>query len=311
MRKIIVMVAISIHFAWLPNKTNTIMGNRAIERIVHADGFRMGDMHVKQPLPTRGLNKVGPFILLHHAGPKEVKAGSKKFRIEPHPHRGFEPVTFIFDGLIEHYDSEGNHGLLDSGDVQWTTAGSGIVHSEGPPEAFFKEGGTVEIIQLWVNLPKAHKMTAPKYQDIKNESIPVISESDGNIKINLVAGEYKNQKGPGQSFTPMTMMTVYGKENASTSFSFPANWSTMLYVLDGELIVNGDKTVKKEHMVVFDGTGESFDVLISEDAKFLVLSGEPINEPLVSHGPFVMNSFEEINQAIDDYEAGKMGVLTK
>ncbi len=287
------------------------MKNRNIERIIHAQSFRMGEMTVKQPLPVRGLNMVGPFILLHHAVPKEIKAGSKKFRIEAHPHRGFQPVTFIFQGEIEHYDSKGNHGLLSAGEVQWMNSGSGIVHSEGPPASFFEKGGTSEIIQLWINLPKSKKMSEPSYQDIKRDSIPSLEEDNGKIKFNIVGGIYKGVKGPAITATALTAITAFAEEGAETELSFPQSYATALYLLDGELIINGERKLEKEHLVVFDKAGESFTIKVNQKAKMLILAGEPINEPMISHGPFVMNTTDEINQAIDDYQAGKMGVLTK
>jgi redox-sensitive bicupin YhaK (pirin superfamily) len=287
------------------------MKNRSIERIVHADVFQMGTMTVKQPLPAKGFNKVGPFILLHHAGPQTIKPGAKKFRIEAHPHRGFSPVTFIFQGEIEHYDSQGNHGLLKADEVQWMNAGSGIVHSEGPPESFFEKGGTTEIIQLWINLPKANKMDAPSYQDIKREMIPVLEENNGQIKYNVVAGNYKGVKGPAHTVTEMTIMTAYAEQGTEVEISFPSSYNVSLYLLEGELSVNGERKVEKENLVVFDTTADSFTIKVAGKSKMLILAGAPINEPIVSHGPFVMNTIEEINQAMEDYYEGKMGALTK
>lgn len=311
MKKIIWTIMLLAGMAWQPYRKDSTMKTMNIERIEAAHSFRMGEMTVKQPLPARGLNKVGPFILLHHAGPKQIKAGAKKFRIDPHPHRGFQPVTFIFQGEIEHYDSKGNHGLLKAGDVQWMNAGGGIVHSEGPPLSFFEKGGTSEIIQLWINLPKAKKMSDPSYQDIKKDSIPVVEENDGNIKFNIVAGTYKDVKGPAVTATALIAMTAEMKEKSETSLTFPSSYVASVYLLSGELIVNKDRKVEGEHLVVFDNAGDSFTLQATTDSKLLILAGEPINEPIVSHGPFVMNSVEEINQAIDDYEAGKMGILTR
>jgi quercetin 2,3-dioxygenase len=311
MNKIIWTITLLATIAWQPQRKDTIMKTKKIERIEAAHSFKMGHMTVKQPLPARGMNKVGPFILLHHAGPKEIKPGAHKFRIDPHPHRGFQPVTFIFQGEIEHYDSKGNHGLLKAGEVQWMNAGGGIVHSEGPPLSFFEKGGTSEIIQLWINLPKAQKMSEPSYQDIKKDNIPVLEENEGKVRYNIVAGTFKNVTGPALTATELTAITAYFKEGAETTLSFPPSFVASVYLLDGELIVNNERTVEKEHLVVFDNSGDSFTLRASEDSKLLILAGEPINEPMVSHGPFVMNSIEEINEAIEDYEAGKMGVLTQ
>ena len=191
---------------------------RSLTKYTELQQFNVGPFQVKQPLPADGLNGVSPFLLLHHAGPSVHKPGEIKARLSPHPHRGFEPVTFLFSGKIHHKDSTGSEGFLQSGDVQWMTSGSGIIHSEGPSEEFAKEGGTMELVQLWVNLPKAHKMVAPKYQDIKSTQIPVINQDGFEIK--LVAGEYNGQKGPAQTYTPINAMMVYFGEGAETSHRY-------------------------------------------------------------------------------------------
>jgi redox-sensitive bicupin YhaK (pirin superfamily) len=201
--------------------------------------------------------------------------------------------------------------LLGAGEVQWMNSGSGIVHSEGPPASFFEKGGTSEIIQLWTNFPKSKKMSDPSYQDIKKDSIPSLEEDNGKIKFNIVGGIYKGVKGPAITATELTAMTAYAEEGAETELSFPVSYAVALYLLDGELIINGERKLEKEHLVVFDSAAELFTIKATQKSKMLILSGEPIKEPMVSHGPFVMNTTDEINQAIDDYQAGKMGVLTK
>src|SRR5215217_2067334 len=168
--------------------------------------FNVGPFKVKQPLPNNELDSVSPFILLHHGGPTHHAPGEIKARLSPHPHRGFEPVTFLFSGKLHHKDSTGSEGFLQSGDVQWMTAGSGIIHSEGPSAEFAKEGGDIELIQLWVNLPRDQKMTTPRYQDIKNETIPSLHEN--GFELRMVAGTHKNVKGPASTFTPILAIIV-------------------------------------------------------------------------------------------------------
>lgn len=268
--------------------------------------FNVGPFKVKQPLPNSEVNGVSPFLLLHHAGPTHHAAGEIKARLSPHPHRGFEPVTFLFSGKMHHKDSTGSEGFLESGDVQWMTAGSGIIHSEGPSSAFAREGGNMELIQLWVNLPREHKMITPKYQDIKKESIPVLNENGFETKI--VAGEYKGVKGPASTFTPITALMVYFEKGASTTMEIPKEYNALAYVLQGSVESNG-AAIRSLQMAVFDNSSNEIELRAREDGKLLFLAGAPINEPVVSYGPFVMNYPGEIKQAILDYETGKMGVL--
>lgn len=284
------------------------MNLRNIKQITYASEFQMGPMRVKQPLPAKDLEQVSPFVLLHHAGPDHHEAGKPRTRLNAHPHRGFEPVTFLFQGKIHHKDSLGNEGFLNAGDVQWMTSGKGILHSEGPSAEFAKEGGNLELIQLWVNLPRQYKMADPKYQDIKREQIPVIDEHDGSIQLQLVAGEYKNAKGPASTFTPILAMMVHFKKGAKTVFEISATYNALIYVLDGTIDSN-NRQVEKLNMATFDKDGEGIDFTALADGKLLFLAGEPINEPMATYGPFVMNYPGELKEAVLDYERGKMGQL--
>jgi quercetin 2,3-dioxygenase len=268
--------------------------------------FNVGPFNVKQPLPNSKVDGVSPFLLLHHAGPTYHAPGEIKVRLSPHPHRGFEPVTFLFSGKIHHKDSTGSEGYLESGDVQWMTAGSGIIHSEGPSETFAKEGGTMELVQLWVNLPREFKMTAPKYQDIKSKAIPVLEEN--GFRMNIVAGEYKGIKGPASTFTPVAALMIHFESNASTTITMPKEHNVLIYVLEGMVESNGAK-IDASNMAVFDQSSEHIELNALISGKLLLLAGEPIKEPVVSYGPFVMNYPGDIKQAILDYETGKMGVL--
>jgi redox-sensitive bicupin YhaK (pirin superfamily) len=282
------------------------MSYRNVKKYTSLQHFNVGPFKVKQPLPNDELSQVSPFILLHHGGPDHHAPGAIKARLSPHPHRGFEPVTFLFNGKIHHKDSTGSEGLLQTGDVQWMTAGSGIIHSEGPSAEFAKEGGEMEIIQLWVNLPRDQKMTKPKYQDIKKETIPVVE--DNGFTLNVVAGDYKNVKGPASTFSPITAMMVYFKKDATTTIEVPSSYNAMVYVLDGSVESNGT-VLERFNLGVAGPEGDSIELKAKTDGKLLFLAGEPINEPVVSYGPFVMNYPGEIKQAILDYETGKMGVL--
>lgn len=284
------------------------MSFKKIIQKTNGQPFSMGPLKVRQPLPTAGLEQVSPFILLHHAGPTQHQPNGIKERLSPHPHRGFEPVTFLFNGKLHHKDSLGNKGFLESGDVQWMTAGCGIIHSEGPSKEFVKEGGTLELIQLWVNLPRDAKMTPPKYQDIKKVALPVLKSGDGKIEMRLVAGDYENEKGPASTFTNIIAMMLYFEAGGNTSFSIPHTMNSLLYVLDGD-IETGGTTISKYDLAQFSNDDDLIEFKTFSKGHALLLAGEPIYEPLVSHGPFVMNYPGEIKQAILDYETGKMGVL--
>ncbi|MFL5742903.1 MAG: pirin family protein [Flavisolibacter sp.] len=268
--------------------------------------FNVGPFKVKQPLPADDLKQLSPFVLLHHGGPTHHSAGEIKSRLGAHPHRGFEPVTFLFSGKIHHRDSTGSEGFLESGDVQWMTAGRGIIHSEGPSDIFAKEGGEMELVQLWVNLPGEFKMSAPKYQDIKKKNIPIIQENGFDLK--LVAGEYKGILGPASTFSPIMAMMVDFKKDAAVEIAVPDSYNAMVYVLNGSVTSNG-KTIQENNLAVFEKDGEAIELSAITSGKLLLLAGEPINEPMVSYGPFVMNYPAEIRQAILDFETGQMGVL--
>jgi redox-sensitive bicupin YhaK (pirin superfamily) len=279
---------------------------KAVTVHIELQHMSVGPFKVKQPLPSSVLDQVSPFILLHHAGPTRHAPGEIKSRLSPHPHRGFEPVTFLFSGKIHHRDSTGSEGFLESGDVQWMTAGSGIIHSEGPSSSFAEEGGEMELIQLWVNLPREMKMTKPKYQDLKKRDIPLIEEN--GFSISVVAGKFREHHGPASTFTPITAMMMNFKKGAHVSFEVPESWNHVMYVLDGSVTANGE-TVKIYNLAVFGKEGNTIELDATSDGRLLFLSGEPISEPVVSYGPFVMNYPGDIKQAILDYETGKMGVL--
>jgi quercetin 2,3-dioxygenase len=284
------------------------MSIRKVVKQAYGQQLKMGPLKVRQPLPVPGLDQISPFILLHHAGPTEQQPNSMKERLSPHPHRGFEPVTFLFSGKLHHKDSAGHEGFLESGDVQWMTAGSGIIHSEGPSQAFATEGGTLELIQLWVNLPRDYKMTSPKYQDIKRNNIPILQKDGDKIELRLVAGEYEGVKGPASTFTKVLALMIHFEAGAQTTFSIPHTMNALLYVLDGDVETGGAK-ISRYDLAQFANESDTIDFKTFSKGHALLLAGEPIQEPVVSYGPFVMNYPGEIKQAILDYETGKMGVL--
>jgi len=256
---------------------------------------------------------VSPFLLLDHAGPMEFEPAERPRGVGEHPHRGFETVTIVYSGEVEHRDSTGAGGRIGPGDVQWMTAGSGILHDEFHSEAFTRRGGTLEMVQLWVNLPAEHKMTPPGYQTLLDADIPVAGLPDGAGKVRVIAGEFSGEFsghcGPARTHTPMHVWDLRLNRNGATRLDLPDGWNTMLVVLHGTVQVNGAEIAREGQLVMLERAGEGVFVEASNDATVLVLSGQPIDEPLVGHGPFVMNTAEEIHQAMRDFSTGRFGRL--
>jgi quercetin 2,3-dioxygenase len=248
-------------------------------------------------------NENSPFLLLDYAAPRNFEPSTIQRGVGQHPHKGFETVTIAIRGKVEHKDNHGNTGVIGEGDVQWMTAGSGIMHQEFLEKEFNETGGDFSMIQLWVNLPAKDKLTKPKYQAIMKEDIPVVNV-DGNL-INIIAGEFQGSKGAASTFSPVNMFVVDIKN--TLELSFPADYTTMILVLEGYLEVN-DTKVNTNHLVIFENIGEQIN-LKSAEAKVLILSGQPLNEPIAHYGPFVMNTQSEIVQAIDDFNAGRFGEI--
>lgn len=284
------------------------MKYRSVAHITQSEHLDMGGTEVKQPLPTVKVEQVDPFLLLHHFGPTTVEPGHDPLGVGPHPHRGFEPVTFLYSGGIRHKDSRGNEGFLQGGDVQWMTAGMGIIHSERASREFLETGGAMEGIQLWVNLPKAHKMAQPAYQDIKADRIPAITEDGGKATLRLVAGQYKGQRGPARTFTPILAIQAALSEGGFIEIEVPESYNALCYLLDGEMQLNENFSYTGETMLHFKNDGEGFALRATADTRALILAGAPIGEPVAQWGPYVMNTQTEIMQAMRDYQMGKMGV---
>ncbi|HOS47558.1 MAG TPA: pirin family protein [Bacteroidia bacterium] len=279
---------------------------KTVRKIIASQRKSLGEgQSVMSPLPNQWVDQISPFIMLDHFGPKDIPAG-KPFFVPPHPHRGFEPVTILFEGKVEHKDSLGNSGSIKGGDVQWMTAGSGVIHSEGAPSDFAKTGGTLHLIQLWVNLPKRAKMSTPKYQDIPSGKIPSIKI--GNATLRLIAGTYADQKGPAETFTPILLMHGIVKAGDKLSMAIPQNYHSSIFVTKGELSTDGYE-IPEQHLVWYNEDNQNIEISAIHDSEFLLMAGEPIEEPIASYGPFVMNNKAEIIEAIQDYEAGKYGTI--
>jgi len=269
------------------------------------DGFRV---HNFIPSGFRmDMERMDPFILLDYNSKYEFPASEKPKGVDVHPHRGFETVTIAYQGSVAHNDSNGGGGVISQGDVQWMTAASGVLHKEFHEKEWSKKGGLFQMVQLWVNLPAQYKMSAPKYQAIKNADIPRYT-SEG-VEIEVIAGDYKGVAGIASTFSPVNMLNVKLSKGATADFSFPAHYNTAVLVIEGNVLVNNTDEAPTDHFVLMENDGETFRVTAQDDAIVLVLSGEPLNEPIVAYGPFVMNTREEIVQAFEDVRAGKFGHL--
>jgi redox-sensitive bicupin YhaK (pirin superfamily) len=269
------------------------------------DGFP-----VRNIFPSHNLTEeISPFLLLDYAGPASFPPTEQPRGVGEHPHRGFETVTIVYQGMVAHRDSSGNAGIIGPGDVQWMTAASGVVHEEIHEHGWAKNGGTLQMIQLWVNLPKALKMGPPRYQTVLNDDIPQIELGGSGGSIRVIAGEYQGRKGPAKTFTPVHLYDLRLAAGHRTELSLPSGFNTGLFVLSGRIVVNGSHNVGEAEMALCDLHGTQVNLEATEEAMVLVLSGEPIQEPVARMGPFVMNTEEELVQAVNDYRAGKMGHL--
>ncbi|CAB3642648.1 hypothetical protein LMG26685_02085 [Achromobacter mucicolens] len=250
-----------------------------------------------------------PFLLLDYAGPAEFGPASQPRGVGQHPHRGFETVTIVYSGEVEHRDSTGNGGVIGPGDVQWMTAASGILHEEFHSHAFTRTGGKLEMVQLWVNLPAKDKKAPAGYQGILNADIPVVPLPDDAGTLRVIAGNYAGHAGPARTFTPMDVWDVKLAAGKTATFPVAAGRNSMLVMLRGTVLVNGESVARDAQLALFSKEGEDITVEANNDAVFLILSGEPIDEPVVGYGPFVMNSQAEIVEAIQDFNAGKYGQM--
>jgi hypothetical protein len=253
---------------------------------------------------------ISPFLLFDYAGPHFFDPADRPRGVGRHPHRGFETVTIVYDGEVSHRDSTGAGGTIGPGDVQWMTAAGGIIHEEFHSPSFTKTGGPFRMVQLWVNLPAKDKMTAPGYQSITNEDIPVVDLSEGAGRARIIAGDFAGVKGPARTFSPVNMWDVRLSRNADLMLEVPEGHTSMIAVLSGHVTVNGRTQAGEAEIVRFAREGSTIGIHADGDAMVLVLTGEPLDEPVFGHGPFVMTSEAEIRQAVDDYNSGRFGQVT-
>ena len=275
--------------------------------------LRAGPQHwVGDGFPVRTLfsydragDALSPFLLLDHAGPARFAPTQQKRGVGVHPHRGFETVTIVYDGEVEHHDSAGNGGLIGAGEVQWMTAASGILHEEYHSARFARTGGTFEVAQLWVNLPARAKMTSPGYQTLLKNDIPVVELGGQTGLLRVIAGEFEGRKGPARTFTPMNVWDVHLRAAGNINLTLPGSHNASLVVLKGKVLINAAEAVNRDEVVLFERAHGDISLHAELDSIVLVLTGEPLNEPIAGHGPFVMNTREEIQQAFADYHAGR------
>lgn len=286
------------------------MKPKTVARLMYAEMVDMGGLPVRQPLPTMKVEQIDPFLLLHHADikvPKTIKPDHGG--VGPHPHRGFSPVTFIFKGGVHHRDSRGNNSTIYAGGAQWMNAGRGIIHSERPPDDIHEIGSRQEIIQLWINTPASRKMDQPTYFPLDKDHVPNLVSTDGLVKMNVFAGELQGIRGPIPSATEVNAATLYFEKGGRISIHLPEPHHALVYLLDGQLSVDGFGLVDGLHLIHLNNDGEGFAAEARENTRVLLLSGAPLNEPVTSYGPFVMNNQTQILEAMRDYQMGKMGVL--
>ncbi len=253
--------------------------------------------------------QLSPFLLLDYAGPAQFAPATRPRGVGQHPHRGFETVTIVYQGEVDHRDSTGAGGHIGPGDVQWMTAASGIVHEEFHSAAFTRKGGTLEMVQLWVNLPARKKMAEAGYQTLLDRDIPSVALADGAGRVRVIAGEFDGHRGPARTFTPMDVWDVRLNQGHASRFSLPEGRTLALVMLRGTVLVNGTEVAREAQLVSFDRGGTEIAIEANTDATLLLLSGEPIDEPIVGYGPFVMNSQAEIAQAITDFNSGRFGQM--
>ena len=288
------------------------MKTRSIEKVVKpgtphfvGDGFRVHNF-----IPgTSTMQRMDPFIMLDYNSKYNFPPTDKPKGVGVHPHRGFETVTIAYKGRVEHGDSAGGGGIIGEGDVQWMTAASGVLHKEFHETEWSKTGGEFQMVQLWVNLPAKDKMSSPKYQAIANAEMAKVQLPEGAGEVEVIAGEFQGNKGPASTFSPINMFNVKLKKGAKTQLTFPANYTTAILPIEGSVKVNEEIDVLEDHFALFKNDGDTFTVEALEDTVVLVLSGEPLNEPIAAYGPFVMNTEEELVKAFQDFNTGKFGYL--
>ncbi|MDO9270152.1 MAG: pirin family protein [Methylobacter sp.] len=281
---------------------------KQLHRITHTDHSHW----VGDGFPVRTLfsyntpdAEVSPFLMLDYAGPFEFPPASKPRGVGMHPHRGFETVTLLYQGEVEHHDTAGHGGLIGPGDVQWMTAANGLLHEEMHSAAFTRQGGAFEAIQLWVNLPAQYKMIAPHYQSITYGRIPVVKLDDEGSILRIIAGHYQGIKGPANTYTPINLWELRLLAKQTVELDFPEDYTTLLFALKGSVKINNSATMGDAELAFFERSGKTITLAALKDTTMLVMNGAPIDEPIAGYGPFVMNTQEEIRQAIEDFDSGR------
>src|SRR6266849_2373200 len=269
------------------------------------DGFPVHTVFSYQDLGP----ELTPFLLLDHAGPADFGPTDEERGVGWHPHRGFETVTVAFDGEVDHEDTAGNRGSIRPGDVQWMTAGSGVLHKEMHGRDYARRGGTFEMLQLWVNLPAKSKMTAPRYQTLLARDIPGVSLPENAGSVRVIAGEFEGAKGPARTFTPINLLDLRLHATHRVRLDLREGWTAALFILKGKIVVNGSEVANEAELVVFEREGGEAAIEAASDATVFVMSGQPIDEPITGYGPFVMNTPQQIQQAIADYNSGRLGKI--
>lgn len=288
---------------------------RSIHKIIGASKVNMGGIVLDQALPHKGITQISPFLLIHHWA--SVLPGGQhpsELGVGPHPHRGFSPVTFIFKGNVQHRDSEGYVSTVYAGGTQWMNSGKGIIHSERPNQELAEKGGEFELIQFWVNAPAKEKMGQPNYIPLTKEETPIVTSKDGKVQVGVVAGTFEGKTSKIDTYSPLLILRIEGQKGGKIEIPIPETYNALTYQLDGNLRINNETDTKAKDMVWFNNDGKSIPIIGIEflsDTRIILLSGEPINEPLATYGPFVMNNQQELMEAIRDYQSGKMGNLVE
>lgn len=270
------------------------------------DGFKV---HTFFPSNEIEKSRMSPFFLLDYNAKTKFPPSATPRGVGPHPHRGFETVTIAYHGKVAHHDSAGNSGVIREGDVQWMTAGSGILHKEYHEKSFSNKGGLFQMVQLWVNLPKKYKMTEPKYQALVHDKMGKVEIPNNGGIVNIIAGEYQNVKGPAKTFTPINLFDIRLNMNADVSFELPDIHNTAMLILNGTITINDTDTAKTDQFILFGNSGTTVKISTINDSVILLLNGKPINESIFQYGPFLMNTKKEIIEAFDDFNNGKFGHL--
>jgi redox-sensitive bicupin YhaK (pirin superfamily) len=284
------------------------MATKTIKKRHPAMRDDIADLTTRRPVPGADIEQIDPFLFLNHHGPQVYPPRNHGLPFGPHPHRGFETVTFILTGELAHRDSAGHESVIKEGGIQWMTAGAGLVHAEISPEEFKRQGGPLEILQLWVNLPPNLKMTPPRYIGLQRDEIPSIRSADGKVTVNLISGKWNGHDGAMQPLLDLFMSTVEMAAGSTVSFPGVAGRNVFLYVVRGSVTIAGEQA-PHYHLIELSDAGDTVDIVAESDAVLLFGHGEPNGAPVVSYGPFVMNTREEIMQAIRDYEAGKFNAI--